>query len=183
MADVKFLDIAHNPHFNQFVSVISVPFSSLWWKRHHPEVPFWTLWEGCTALLKDEYFGSNRQQFVSRFLGFLTILVQADSKLSYSEEDMQWLAEAIDGSYALTTMSMLFAYASAKREYLTPVQIAEATSTSESNWRNKAASGEFVGAFKAGKQWLLPVTALRAHGIEAEVLGQAIDEEREDVEE
>jgi hypothetical protein len=39
---------------------------------------------------------------------------------------------------------------------MTPVEIAQATGTAESTWRNKAAAGEIPGAVKKGKQWLIP---------------------------
>ena len=45
---------------------------------------------------------------------------------------------------------------------MTPAQIAAATGTAESTWRNKAARGEIPGAHKAGKQWLIPRAVLRA---------------------
>ncbi|MCE7937761.1 MAG: DNA-binding protein [Chloroflexi bacterium CFX6] len=44
--------------------------------------------------------------------------------------------------------------------YLTPAEAAALTGTSESGWRNKAASGSIPGAVKKGKQWLLPRAAL-----------------------
>lgn len=44
--------------------------------------------------------------------------------------------------------------------FLTPQEVAAATGTSDSQWRNKAAAGEIPGAIKKGKQWLLPRSVL-----------------------
>jgi hypothetical protein len=41
-------------------------------------------------------------------------------------------------------------------KWLTPAEAAELTDTSESHWRNRCASGQVAGAFKKGKQWLIP---------------------------
>jgi Ser/Thr protein kinase RdoA (MazF antagonist) len=48
--------------------------------------------------------------------------------------------------------------------WLTPAEIAAATGTAESTWRNKAAAGQVPGAVKKGKQWLIPRAVLRAQG-------------------
>jgi hypothetical protein len=50
--------------------------------------------------------------------------------------------------------------------WMTPAEVAEATGTSDSQWRNKAAAGDIPGAVKKGKQWLLPRSVLRAQGVE-----------------
>lgn len=44
---------------------------------------------------------------------------------------------------------------------LTPAEAAELFGGAESSWRNRAASGEIPGAFKKGKQWLIPKTAVQ----------------------
>lgn len=50
-------------------------------------------------------------------------------------------------------------------DWLTPAEVAAATDTAESGWRNKAAAGEIPGAVKKGKQWLLLRSVLRAQGV------------------
>lgn len=49
---------------------------------------------------------------------------------------------------------------SSTESWLTPQEVAEATGTSDSQWRNKAAAGDIPGAIKKGKQWLLPRSVL-----------------------
>jgi len=182
MAQIKFADILRDPHFSQFSALLSVPFRSYVWRQQHPEVPFWILWENCTKWLNDVYFAqiSSRQEFSKAFQKLLDALIKADPKLFYREEDNQWFIDVMDGDRALVTMSMLFAYASSKDTYLTPVQVAEATGTAESTWRNKAAAGEIIGAYKAGKQWLISVTSLRAYGINVDTQGVEFDENEEE---
>lgn len=46
------------------------------------------------------------------------------------------------------------------QSFVTPAEVAAATGTSESQWRNKAAAGVIPGAVKKGKQWLLPRSIL-----------------------
>lgn len=60
----------------------------------------------------------------------------------------------------------LFLKDGSAESWMTPQEVAEATSTSDSQWRNKAAAGEIPGAVKKGKQWLLPRSVLRAQGID-----------------
>lgn len=43
---------------------------------------------------------------------------------------------------------------------LTPAEAAVLFGGAESSWRNRAASGEIPGAFKKGKQWLIPKSAI-----------------------
>ena len=42
------------------------------------------------------------------------------------------------------------------RKYATAAEAAVFTGTSESSWRNRAAAGQFPGAVKRGKTWLIP---------------------------
>lgn len=46
-------------------------------------------------------------------------------------------------------------------EWYSPVGAATATGTSESSWRNRAAAGQIPGAFKVGKQWVIPASAVQ----------------------
>ncbi len=167
MPEETFSSIFRNPHFSQLAALVSAPYRSLRWRKNHPELPFWTLLEACNKRLNEVSFANKntRVEFISAFTALITSLVEADSRLFYRTEDMEWFADVMSGDRALVTMSMLFAAASSMQNYLTPVQVAEYTDTSESNWRNKAAAGEIVGAVKSGKQWLLPVVSLRAYGI------------------
>jgi len=82
----------------------------------------------------------------------------------------------MEQEYALVIMSMLFASAHAEDKYLTPPEIATQTGTSESNWRNKAAAGEFPGAVKRGKVWFIPYSVLRSRGIIKDYPGQIEDD-------
>lgn len=60
----------------------------------------------------------------------------------------------------------LFLKDGSAESWMTPQEVAEATDTSDSQWRNKAAAGNIPGAVKKGKQWLLPRSVLRAQGME-----------------
>jgi hypothetical protein len=41
-------------------------------------------------------------------------------------------------------------------EFLTPAEAAERSGLAEITWRKRAAGGKIPGAFKKGKQWLIP---------------------------
>jgi hypothetical protein len=144
-----------------------------------PEVPFGLRVKTISKLMRDGGLGRReiREQFIGEFTMLIAELLAADPKLFYRIEDMGWFAQVMSGGYATVTMSMLFACASRQQAFLTPAQFAEATGDSESKWRSKAASNELVGAFKAGKQWFIPVTSLRAYGISVVIPGQVVRED------
>lgn len=71
-----------------------------------------------------------------------------------------------ENSEEIADMAVLIAGWAPVADYLTPAEAAQATGTSESHWRNKAAAGKVPGAIKKGKQWLLPrsfVTGRKDH--------------------
>jgi hypothetical protein len=47
-------------------------------------------------------------------------------------------------------------------KWLTPAEAAALTGTSESSWRNRCAAGQVEGAFKKGKQWIIPHASVEA---------------------
>jgi hypothetical protein len=112
----------------------------------------------------------DRYEYTQLFIRILKDIKLADDRLRYTKEDIQWVAEAMEQEQALVIMSMLFASAHAEDQYLTPPEIAAMTGKSESNWRNKAAAGEFPGAQKKGKVWLIPLSVLQSRGIITEYL-------------
>lgn len=175
MIEQTFSDILRNCHFCQLAALFSVPYNSMYWRQQHPQVPFWTLHEEISKALKN--IDMARTAFISKFVSVLTTLVEADPKLRYSEEDMQWFTEVMQSDDAHVTMSMFFAVAASKPSFVTPAQIAAQTGTAESSWRNRAAAGEIIGAVKAGKQWLIPLNTLRAYG--HDIKGEPISDEIE----
>jgi len=162
---MKFGTILKNKHFCNLAAIIRVPFLSHHWKKNHPEVPFWKLLDELNDVKTEQMFHSNKDEFVTRFCAFLVTLTTADPRLTYSPEDLNWFIGAMENEYNYVIVNLLFAYFSANDEMLTAPEVAEITDTSESNWRNKAASGEIPGAVKKGKTWLLPRSVLRAQGV------------------
>lgn len=45
-------------------------------------------------------------------------------------------------------------------DYLTTSEAAALSGTSESGWRNRAAAGKIPGAWKAGRDWMIPRSAV-----------------------
>lgn len=173
-----FSSIMRNSHFNQFMMLLSVPFHSRRWRDEHPKVPYWLLLEPLKKAVfgKGDVWPQYKQQAFSAFVNLLVALVEADDRFRYSSEDMDWFVEMLDSEHGQVMLAMLLAAASCKSDYLTPVQVAEATHTAESTWRNRCASGEILGAVKAGKQWLIPTSSIRAYGYDIEVSGETIEE-------
>jgi hypothetical protein len=71
-------------------------------------------------------------------------------------EALQWAWEA---GYRLPdqeTWTLDTPAAPPAEQWLTPAEAAELSGTSESHWRNRCAAGQVDGAFKKGKQWLIP---------------------------
>lgn len=180
---MKFTTIITDPHFNNLAAIIRWPFRSHdWKKRHTAEVPFWLLIE---ALDKANAQPFNKERWLVALSELLVAITKADPWLSYTTEDLEWMVEQLDGPYGATVASMFMASFSAPDEMLTPAEIAEATGTAESSWRNKAAAHQIPGATKKGKQWLLPrsVVMSQLSPEQAEALRQikhALEDDSED---
>lgn len=156
---MKYTDILNHPSFQSIAAAIRIPFRSAYWRQQHPDVPFWKLLDDLTKLPG----GPTHQQWLSRWTALQVALAEADPSLVISTEDVSWLLSWMEHKpedEAIAVIAMLYAYASAPDVTLTPAEIAAATGTAESTWRNKAAAGEIAGAVKRGKQWLIPERVL-----------------------
>lgn len=160
---MKFSDILKNEHFCNLAAIVRIPFHSKEWQDEHPHIAFWTLWKHIDDATSEALFKQSPHEFIDAFTDLLIALSEAG--LSYTTQDMDWLASVLDQPDSRAIVMLLLAYASAPDEYMTPVEIAEKTGTAESGWRNKAADGDLPGAIKKGKQWLIPASVLRSRGI------------------
>jgi hypothetical protein len=160
----KFSEVVRNPHFANLTAIMRVAFDPAW-QRRHPRVPFRLLEERFLTALDPDPKKIDRDEVIAAFTDMIVSLAKADSRLSYTEDDLKWFTEVVDQDDLKAIFMLLAAYWSAPDAYLTPAEVAELTSSSESNWRNKAAAGEIPGAVKKGKQWLLPVSVLRSRGV------------------
>lgn len=157
---MKFLDIINNDSFQSITSILRIPLRNVAWRNEHRDVPAQTLWSG----LVDLPGGPTHGDWLSRWTALQVALTEADPNLTITETDLTWLLSWMDHepeTEAVAVMAMLYAYAMAPDETMTPAEAAEATGTSESSWRNRAAAGQFPGSVKAGKQWLIPVRYVR----------------------
>ena len=161
---MNYSDILHNPHFNNLASIVRVPFWSKDWKEQHARVPFWTLIDNLKKVTPLDP-AWNKTEVMVALTKLLVSLTEADERLSYTEEDLAWLVETLDSDNHKTIIMLWMAWFSASDTMLTPVEIAEKTGTSESQWRNKAAAGEFPGAVKSGGTWQIPKSILRSLNI------------------
>lgn len=151
---MKFSEIINHPEFLNIAATLRTPFRSELWRKQHPDVPFWTLWNDLVNLPG----GPQHSAWLARWTDLQVALAEADTNLVLSETDVAWLLAWLyhePASEAIAVVSLLYAYASAPDETLTPAEIAAATGTAESTWRNRAAAGELPGATKRGKQWLI----------------------------
>jgi hypothetical protein len=164
---MQITQILNNPHFCNLVAIIRIPLHSWEWCEENPEVRFAARIYHIESLMTRVHFQDegDKYEFTQLFIRLLKDIKLADDRLRYTKDDIQWFAEAIEQEQALVIMSMLIASAHAEDQYLTPPEIAAQTGKSESNWRNKAAAGEFPGAIKKGKVWLIPYSVLRSRGI------------------
>jgi hypothetical protein len=155
-----------NPHFVQLVSVISVPWHSISWRKRHPHIDMQTHIDSLMYLLTEGVFAQPeyRQEFRSRFLALLDLLTGADHRLSYSQEDLAWFDQVMATSRALTTMLVMMTTILSRRIYITPTQLeARGLGTAE-EWQRNAFS--VPGAFSTGGDWLFPTSGLRAIGVQ-----------------
>src|SRR5258706_5587819 len=123
MAEIKFSDILNGPHFNQFAALLRVAMSHHW-RMAHPQVPNvrgtleYRLLKLSQSLSKDA--PAIQQDFLTEWVGLITSIVEADPKLYYRPEDVNWLVGVLDGEYATVIMSMLFAAAASRSSFVTP---------------------------------------------------------------
>ncbi|MBA3530602.1 MAG: helix-turn-helix domain-containing protein [Ardenticatenales bacterium] len=150
---MRFSYILHHPHFNNLAAILRWPFRSAEWKKRHGKVRFGSLFEALDDALAQPF---NAQHWLWTLRTLLVEIGQADPWLAYREEDLVWLAAQMNEPHAASSAGMFMATFRAPDEMLTPAEIAAATGTAESGWRNKAAAGQIPGALKKGKQWLLP---------------------------
>jgi len=179
---MELTQILNNPHFCNLVAIIRIPLHSYEWRDENPEVRFSARIHSIESWVTRTQFQSesDKFEFMQRFISLLKDMMKADDRLRYTSADIQWFTEAMMQEQALVIMSMLFASAYAEYQYLTPPEIAAKTGTSESNWRNKAAAGEFPGATKRGKLWHIPLSVLQSRGIITESITPT---EEDDIEE
>jgi len=162
---MKFTEILHNEHFNRLAIICNVPFWGKKWQQDHPDVPFWSLWKDFDRATPVDVEW-DKGEVISRFTVLITSITSADPRLLfYTKEDLDWFFGVLDGKHFRVTISLWKAWVSAVHEFVTPGELAEATGTSESNWRNKAAKGEIAGARKVGKNWLIPLALLKSQGV------------------
>ena len=158
--DIKFTDIVHNNHFQTVALVLRTGWPVAW-RQTHSNVPYWTLTDKLKKVATAEVFATNRTEIINRFFDLFNAIVQADPRIQYGCDDLDWFVSEIDKPHGLAMLWLMLAWVSAVPDYLTPLEIADATDTAESTWRNKAAAGEIPGAVKKGKQWLIPRWAIR----------------------
>lgn len=168
MDKVKFSDIIHGQEFNNLAVILNIPFHSRWWRHHHPNVPFWTLWNRFDKVTPTEG-DLNKEQILEAFTNLLVGITEADPELLfYTEADMNWLVLVLDSNLASVTLNLFKAWVSAAHEFLTPGEVAAITGKSESNWRNRAAGQPgykpIPGCRHPGKDWLIPLAILQAQG-------------------
>lgn len=181
-SNMQLTQILNNPHFCNLVAIIRIALHSLDWREENPEERFSARIFQIESLMTREHFQDegDKYEFTQLFIRLLKDIMVADHRLRYTKDDIQWFAEAMEQEQALVIMSMLFASAHAEDQYLTPPEIAAQTGKSESNWRNKAAAGEFPGAIKKGKVWLIPFSVLRSRGIVTEYLAPTQDDDTDE---
>ncbi len=114
-----------DPHFVQLVSVVSVPWHFRSWQPRHPHIDMQAHIDGLMYLLTEGIFEQPeyRQEFRSRFLALLDLLVAADPRLSYNPDDFAWFDQVMTSSRALTTMLVMMTTILSRRVYITPIQL------------------------------------------------------------
>jgi len=162
---MKFTEVLRNPHFNNLAAIIRVPFQSDHWRRDHAGVPFWLLVNAFSDAVSTET-PLDKKRVANEFMALVIALTQADERLVYTEDDLDWFVSVVDMSdgEAKAILNLFKAWFAAPDATLTPSEIAQQTGTVSSGWRNKAAAGEFPGAQKRGDTWLIPVSVLRSRG-------------------
>lgn len=172
MDKLSLSEILNNKHFNQIAAVLAIAQAPSW-RTRHPEVPSVRAeLEQLHRLLGGTGFPDTiKTEFTAKLTAMLVRVVSADQALSYNEDDFNWLVSVLDSEphVAKMTLSMLFLASMTRQVWYTAEQVSEMTGEAAGTWRNRAASGSVIGAYKAGKTWLFPAMALRAYGVNVEL--------------
>ncbi len=96
---------------------------------------------------------------------FIIYACSADESLDEIRQQLldSWIDEEIIVAYKLSESDK-----PVLKSYVTPVEAEVISGYSEEYWRQQAWRGNIRGAFKSGKQWLLPrsvVEARKKHGV------------------
>ena len=112
---MPFSEVIASPHFQTFSEFLHTPLRSQRWRQEHPRVPIAQLEAQVVSAATAEIFATNRQECTNRLLRLLSAIAEADLDRSYTEEDLAWLVEILDGSAerALAVLWMLLAHATA----------------------------------------------------------------------
>jgi hypothetical protein len=164
-AAMKFSEVMDNAHFNTFAAIMRVPMHSSTFRRQHPALPFWTLWERVSGVTDVAHFKTHRQEVIDRFTDLVGAITREAPWRPVSAEDWRWFYSVMDSPEARTIFGMLLASASAADRLVTPQEVASITRESEEVWRKRAREGKVPGAAQKGGTWLLPVSVLRSQGI------------------
>lgn len=164
---MKAREVLRNEHFNRLAAIIRVPFHSSEWRQEHYECDFWSLTESLDGAIEIDA----PEYILETLTSLLVAITKADSNLSYSPEDFDWIVEVLeDGDGDREMVMRLFqAWYAAEDKTVTVKEAAEITGEAASTWRNRANRGEVPGARKMGKTWLLPVSSLRMMGVDIPV--------------
>lgn len=159
---MKAREVLRNEHFNRLAALIRVPFHSSEWRQEHYEVDFWSMIESLDGAIEID----SPEYILETLTSLLVAITKADSSLSYTPEDFDWIVEVLDDGDREMVFRLFQAWYAAEDKVITVEEAAEITGEAASTWRNRANRGEVPGARKMGKTWLLPVSSLRMMGVE-----------------
>lgn len=179
---MKYGEMFDNPSFLRFALLLRTA-EQPGWKKAHPFVDYWGKHRMLAEVLTEEYLKSDRKVILNRFLDLTWQLGAIYPRHGYQREDVEWLVSVVESPECIAVLWTLLAFASAKQKFFTPAEIAEVTGTSESHWRKKAAGNTFFGAFKKGKMWLIPASALRLEGVDMPAPKHSMDGDEDEQDE
>jgi hypothetical protein len=159
---MDFIALITHPTLSLFAELFRVTIDPDWRQAHPAE--FYPAWDrlagtGQTIAAQGSMYSNHDSESDPLTIDLLTIItgmVGADMRLAlYTDDELHWLLDAAREHRTLL-LSVLFVKVYTGGELKTPVELADATGTSEAYWRNHAAAGDIPGVIKKGKQWLIP---------------------------
>lgn len=165
MTTMRFSDIIEDVNFRAICVPIRVAMNARGvWLQRRQYIPFWNLYRALEKATVS--YSAQMEVYVPALTAMLSNIAKVMPALAINQDTFDGYLRLID-TYGAVVPPMMLAYASASERFATPAQVADATGTSESLWRNRSAANEIPGAVKMGKQWLLPRDVLRLlYGIE-----------------
>ena len=167
MRVIDYLKLTKNRSFRNLIAILRVAYDKTnGWQANHSDSTFPVRHETFVKSVLDKN-AIYRDTIRDAFMMMVLSVVEADDRLHYNAEDIQWFFDLLNQDDetvcdALNTLHQLYRLPD---KYITTNEVFAKTGRSDSRIRAMVRDGRIPGAILDGKTWRLPVGILRMLGI------------------